>query len=161
MRVVIAAICVSVASAGWAQPQISSPTARQTVIGCLQPAPTGQAPFQLIVPGQKSPGNTAERSVTTTYVLTADSRVDLQSHLNEMVEVTGSELPTPSASATLVDSSRGPAAAPPTGTSGRADGSKGARTTPSVATTTKAQIAAKAMAVDSVKTVATKCDLAR
>jgi hypothetical protein len=165
-QALITAVCLAAAST-WAAAQNPKPnppsgqTGAQTLklIGCLQPAQANNSAFQLIVPGEKSPGSTAEPSVTTTYVLTAANAVDLKSHLNEMVEVTGTELPAPAASATVVDSTRGQTASQPTGTSGRSNDSKGAKTTPTVETTTKAQIVAKAMTVDSVKTVATKCDL--
>lgn len=164
MKGIITAVWLAAASAGvLAQSQGGQAKPALKLTGCLQPAQNGQNAFQLIVPGEKAPGSTAEPSVTTTYALTPTGDVDLKTHVNEMVELSGSELPAPRAEATVADSSRGQAASQPTGTAGRADASKGAKTTPTpiVETTAKAQIVAKAMTVDAVKTVATKCDLVK
>jgi hypothetical protein len=128
-----------------------------TITGCLQPAQSGQNAFQLIVPEAKQ-STTNAKGVTTSYALTPAGGVDLQAHVNEMVELTGAELATPAQTASVVDQTKSQSEPAAVGTSGRADAAPpGAKTTPTVETTAKAEIVAKAMSVSSLKTVATKC----
>lgn len=130
-----------------------------TITGCLQPAQDGKTGFQLIVADARQ-STTNARAVTTAYALTAEPQVDLQSHLRELVELTGSELPVPAQSASVTDHTRSTSEPATVGTSGRpgaGTGTGAAKTTPTVETKTNATIVAKAMTVRGVKTVATKC----
>jgi hypothetical protein len=139
-------------TAGYAQqpgqPSAARPQADATagnsetiiVTGCLIAGQGGQ--FRLAVPPPKA-ADTARAPTTTTYRLRAsDQQFDFREHVNEMVEVTGIELPSPTGTA---------------GTTGAAAGG----TTPTVKTTTQAAIEAKELSVSAVRTVATKCDLVK
>lgn len=137
-------------------------TGTVTVTGCLVAGPNNSFTLTTADTSGSSAGSSSNTEATgttattpagskvvktITYALSPGSNVDLKGNAGHKVQVTGTATPA-QASASSTDASA---------TTGIAQGTSGK--TPVVQTTAQAQIVARQLTVNSVKTVAAKCDI--